>query len=286
MYSEKARIFGFKQLTTAMIAFVTTISKKLHEMMPDLPVFVLVTGDNNYIMDEKFQTVSNELYEKTPRFVITLNSLERDQGTDTAVFNRYEFLSQDEENPDNKDEMSRAVIRRLCYYLNCNCTMVSPNFISAMTHFEMMCAIFSRENPYTYEYQGSTFNGAFTSDSHDFEFPELDSGSRNFNQKLDVKVQIHLYTPRLETVVNIKDYQYDGVGVEIQETGVINRKDSVKEVKDKNGDEHIETETDYMEKDLEPEEIAVEGVDEEGNPVEPRRDDDIPYTSTNRETNV
>lgn len=279
MYSQKAKIYGFKQMLSAAIAFVTSISKTLHELMPDLPVFVLVSGDNNYIMDEKFKTVAKELYEKTPRFVIRFNSFERDQAQDTAVYNRYEFISQDED-AEEQGELARASIRRLCTYLNCNCTMVSSNFISAMMHLEMLYAIFSRENPFSYEYQGSAFNGAFTADSQDFNFPEQDSGTRNFNQNIDVKVQVHLYTPKINTIVLGKDYDYDGVEVTIQEKNVNNRV------------EVSEEETDYVKKDMIPEEIDVEGeIPQDGDDgkvkvVEPRRDDDIPYTSTNRETNV
>lgn len=277
MYSQKAKIYGFKQMLTAAIAFVTSISKTLHELMPDLPVFVLVSGDNSYIMDEKFKTVSKELYEKTPRFVIKFNSFERDQAQDTSVYNRYDFISQDED-AEEKGESARASIRRLCTYLNCNCTMVSPNFISAMIHLEMIYAIFSKENPFSYEYQGSTFNGAFTADSQDFNFPELDSGSRNFTQNLDVKVQVHLYTPKINTIILDKDYDYDGVEIMIQEKNVNNRL------------EVSEEETEYVQKDMIPEHVNVEGEvpQEDGTVirVEDRQDDDIPYTSTDRETNI
>ena len=277
MYSDKAKIFGFRQILTGAIAFVTSLSKAIHQLMPDLPVFVLVSGDNNYIMDEKFKTVNKEVYEKVPRFVIKFNSFERDQSTDTSTYNRYIFLSQDEDSP-NKDDLARAVIRRLCIYLNCNCTMISPNFITAMTHLEMIYSIFSRENPFSYEYQGSTFNGAFTSESQDFNFPESDSGSRNFTQPIDVKVQIHLYTPKIETIVLGKDYDYDGVGVIIQEKDVNNR------------DEISPEETEYVKKDMAPEEIDVEGEvpqdDGSVKKVEDRKDIDIPYTSTDRETNI
>lgn len=277
MYSDKAKIFGFKQIVTGAIAFVTSLSKAIHQLMPDLPVFVLVSGDNNYIMDEKFNKVSNEVYEKVPRFVIKFDSFERDQSTDTSTYNRYTFLSQDEDSL-NKDELARAVIRRLCIYLNCNCTMISPNFITALTHLEMIYSIFSRENPFSYEYQGSTFNGAFTSESQDFGFPEADSGSRNFTQPIAVKVQIHLYTPKIETIVIGKDYDYDGIGVIIQEKDVNNREEISPE------------ETEYVKKDMIPEEIDVEGEvpqdDGSVKTVEDREDIETPYTSTSRETNV
>lgn len=253
MYSEKAQMFGFRQTLYACIAFVNTVSKTLRELMPDLPVFVLMTGDNNYIMDEKFQTVSNEVYEKTPRFVIKFDSFERDQSTDTAVFNRYVFLSQEDDNND----VCRAVIRRLCNYVVCQCTMVSPNFISAMTHMEMIYAIFSRENPFSYEYQGSTFNGGYTSEGNDFTFPEQDSGSRNFTQNISVKVQVHLYTPRVETIVRAKDLDYDEIGLQIIEKDVNNRDDS------------------------NPDEVEYDRTDtEQYVKVEDREDNEYPYTTT------
>ena len=63
--------YDFNHIKTGLIAFIADLELKLQNIIPDLPVFILQTGDASYYLDKKFQNIeSKEIYQKIPRFVI------------------------------------------------------------------------------------------------------------------------------------------------------------------------------------------------------------------------
>lgn len=193
MISEKVK-FSFKQIEDGLLAFVADIEKKLQYIMKDLPVFVLQTGDSSYYLNTKFVKVDNkEIIEKVPRFVMTFDSISEDVSENTNAFNRFVY------NFEGKNYQSD--VRRIQLSINVNCTFVSSNFIQALQNLEVLISIFTRENAFTYEYCGNTYEGAYSNEGKEIKMPEMDSGTRNVNINNNVTLQLHVFSPRVNTII-------------------------------------------------------------------------------------
>lgn len=193
MISERVK-FSFKQIEAGLLAFVADIEKKLQYIMKDLPVFVLQTGDSSYYLNTKFIQVDNkEIIEKVPRFVMTFDSISEDVSENTNAFNRFVY------NFEGKNYQSD--VRRIQLSISVNCTFVSSNFIQALQNLEVLISIFTRENAFTYEYCGNTYEGAYSNEGKEINMPEMDSGTRNVNIKNNVTLQLHVFSPRVNTII-------------------------------------------------------------------------------------
>lgn len=193
MISERVK-FSFKQIEAGLLAFVADIEKKLQYIMKDLPVFVLQTGDSSYYLNTKFVQVDNkEIIEKVPRFVMTFDSISEDVSENTNAFNRFVY------NFEGKNYQSD--VRRIQLSISVNCTFVSSNFIQALQNLEVLISIFTRENAFTYEYCGNTYEGAYSNEGKEINMPEMDSGTRNVNIKNNVTLQLHVFSPRVNTII-------------------------------------------------------------------------------------
>lgn len=186
--------FPFKQIQTGLLAFVADIEAKMQEMLPELPVFVLSTGDASYLLNSKFiENDTKEIYEKIPRFVLKFENFETQQDTKTNIFNRWEY------NYENQNWETQ--FRRNQLNFNVIGTIVSSNFLDALMHTEMFFSLISRENAFTYEYLGSTFEAAYSVDDPDpFEMPEMDNANRNFTQSKNITLQLHIYNPNVKSI--------------------------------------------------------------------------------------
>lgn len=186
--------FDFSQIEYGLIAFVENIERKMQEMIPDIPVYVLQTGDTSYMLNSKFQNNDvSEIYEKVPRLVITFDSFSHEQDMDTNLYNRFDYFYE--------NENYTTQFRRVQLDVTTSVILISSNFIKALEHMNMLLSIFTRQNVLTYQFCGHTYEGAFSADNmQEVEFPEMDQGTRNFKQKLDVTLQLHIYTPRVETI--------------------------------------------------------------------------------------
>lgn len=193
MISERVK-FSFKQIEAGLLAFVADIEKKLQYIMKDLPVFVLQTGDSSYYLNTKFIQVDNkEIIEKVPRFVMTFDSISEDVSENTNAFNRFIY------NFEGKNYQSD--VRRIQLSISVNCTFVSSNFIQALQNLEVLISIFTRENAFTYEYCGNTYEGAYSNEGKEIKMPEMDSGTRNVNINNNVTLQLHVFSPRVNTII-------------------------------------------------------------------------------------
>ena len=193
MISERVK-FSFKQIEAGLLAFVADIEKKLQYIMKDLPVFVLQTGDSSYYLNTKFIQVDNkEIIEKVPRFVMTFDSISEDVSENTNAFNRFVY------NFEGKNYQSD--VRRIQLSISVNCTFVSSNFIQALQNLEVLISLFTRENAFTYEYCGNTYEGAYSNEGKEINIPEMDSGTRNVNIKNNVTLQLHVFSPRVNTII-------------------------------------------------------------------------------------
>lgn len=190
--------FEFNQLQTALIAFVSDIELKLQKIVPNLPVYVLQTGDGSYMTDKKFEKriTMEEILQKTPRFVISpqIEEIQFKTEEDTNKYNPFIYEI-------NEIEYVASVARK-CVTIPINCDFVSPNFIMSLKYFEVFSTLLTYSNVFTYNFLGSTLESAYTVLSNSGERPPMEIGSstRNFNNKYNIELQVHLLVPKVDQI--------------------------------------------------------------------------------------
>jgi hypothetical protein len=198
--------YSFKQLETCLIAFIADLELKLKNILPDLPVFVLQTGDGSYYLDKKFKEITEkEIYQKTPRFVINIEDIQPQKDQDTNPFNKFVYFY--------NGENYICSVRRSAYTIQINSDFVSPNFIYALSNLEIISSILSMENVFTYEFLGATFESSYAMSGPSLEKPTLDpsSATRNFSVKSQIELQQHLLLPRYHTIKKLSDAGYEEI---------------------------------------------------------------------------
>jgi len=171
--------YDFNQILTGLKAFVGNIELKLHEIIPDLPVFVLQTGDASYYLNSKFETPENpnqEIIQKIPRFVISFEDPQPMADQNTNQYNNMIYKK--------NDKIYSATGRRIATQLTVNTDFVSSNFIKSLENYEIISTITARQNAFTYEFMGNTFEGAYNISSNSSEKPSMDQEQEIFQQKL------------------------------------------------------------------------------------------------------
>lgn len=187
--------YGFRQIETAIVAFVGNLQLKLNRLLPNLPVFVLQTGDDTFLFRKKFEKVDvTEINMTTPRFEIKFDSLTIARDQNTMQYNEFVY--------NYKGITYQCVGRRVAVNLAVNTFFVSPNFIKALQNFEILLSLFSRTNIFTYEWAGLTFEAGYSSLSNSEDYPSMETGSQTKNMVLNnsLELQLQLLVPRTETI--------------------------------------------------------------------------------------
>jgi len=198
--------YDFTQIKNGLISFIADLELKLQNIIEDLPVMLIQTGDQSYYLDKKFEEILNkEIYQKIPRFIISFEDIQPQTEQNSNQYNIFQF---------RKDELNYiGKGRRIAQQININTDFISSNFIKALENYEIMSTITSRPNVFTYEFMGNTFEGAYNVGANSMEKPGMDptSGTRNWSVKTPFELQLHLLIPRLETIKRHGDGGLDNV---------------------------------------------------------------------------
>jgi hypothetical protein len=198
--------YRFNQIETALIAFCGDIEKKVNQIIPNTPVFVLQTGDFSYYIDKKFQEAPfQDIVQQSPRLVITFEDIQYLQDQNTNQYNKIEYVLD--------DVLYVATGRRLAVNMPTILNFVSPNFIYGLEHFEVLSTIVARDNVFTYEFLGNTYECAYVNNSVSSEMPamEVSSQTRDVNIKLNFDLQIHLFVPVVDSIIKLSDTTKDTI---------------------------------------------------------------------------
>lgn len=210
MISEDIK-YSFNQIETALIAFVGNLELQLQQIMPNLPTFVLQTGDFSYFINKKFIETSNkEIYEKTPRFVIGIDDIQYLTEQNTNPYNKYTYIFQ------NKYYI--CVGRRIAISLPVNTDFISPNLIMGFQNFEIMSTIVSKENAYTYNFLGNTLEGCYVFNGTNMEKPTMDinAGTRNVSIRTTFELQLQLIIPRIDSIKLLSESEYKEINFNLK----------------------------------------------------------------------
>lgn len=222
MLNQKIQ-YSFNQFESSIIGLCSYLQLNLQKIVPNLPVFVLNTGDFSYYIDKKFiETDSKEIYLKTPRVVLKIDDIQQNQSEDTNQYNKFVYRFD--------DKIYQAVVRRKAYNVQISCNFVSPNFIIALNHMEVMATLTAHDNVFTYEFMGNTCQSAFTIQQNGNEIPSIDmgqGGTRNVTTTFMIELQTHLLVPRIESIILLDDAELDTIHDDIVVNGEEQHKDDV-----------------------------------------------------------
>lgn len=202
--------YDFNQIESGLIAFVANLELKLQRIIPTLPTFILQSGDTSYLIEKKFtETTNKEIYEKIPRFVIGIDDIQYQQDQNTNQYNKFIYKYE--------DTNYMAVGRRLALLIPINTDFISSNMVKALENFEIMSTILAKDNVFTYEFMGNSFESAYILQSSSTEKPGLDfsSGTRNFSVKTSFDLQLQLLVPRIESIKLLSDVGFEGSKYEL-----------------------------------------------------------------------
>lgn len=214
--------YSFKQIEYGLISFMSNLELKLQNILPNLPVFVLQTGDGSYYLDKKFTEADNkEIYQKVPRFIITVDDIQFLTEQNSNQYNKYIYQFE--------EENYMTVARRMAIMIPVNTDFVSSNFIRALENFEIMASITSRDNVFTYEFLGNTFEGAFILSSPSMEKPSMDvsSATRNTSIKNQLEVHLQLLVPRIESIKKLSDVGFESVQYNLTSRGNVDHNEKI-----------------------------------------------------------
>jgi len=204
--------YSFKQYETCLIAFMGNIDLKLQEVFESIPVLVLQTGDQSYFLDKKFNKTENqEIYQSIPRFVCSFGDIQPNNEEKSNKENPFIFKFEEKE--------YRCIARRMPFIIPVETNLVCSNFIRMLEGLEIMTMFAARNNVFTYEYAGSTFECAYSVSSNSNENPGMDIGSNSRNSivKTNFDLQIHLMVPRIETIKLLSEFESIGTRYDIRD---------------------------------------------------------------------
>lgn len=205
--------YKHQNFVIGLTAMISNLGKKLQNLVPDLPVFVLDTGDETYFNNIKFKISNNkDINLKVPRFVLAVDEAELQGEQNTNQFNTMVYKLD--------DEVYQTKARRQAFQFTINATFVASNFIKALEYLEMLTSLMSCDNVFTYESLGNTFEGNYTSGSFTMtKNPSAtpDSGTRNFIITVPLSVTLQPMFIRYET---IKKENENGVFLTVFEINV------------------------------------------------------------------
>jgi hypothetical protein len=196
--------WDFNQIVNALEAFVGNIELKLRNIMEDLPTFFINSGDMSYVFREKFiETKEKEIYLKTPRMVFDFDEIQIQVDQYSNQYNQLIYFF------NGKNYI--CTCRRVPLLIPSTTNLVSSNFITNLQNFEVMSTISSRENVFTYEFMGNTFESSYNLQSPSMEKPSMDVSSvtRYFNVKTMFDLQVHILTPRIQSIREYNDNGYN-----------------------------------------------------------------------------
>jgi hypothetical protein len=205
-HSRFAVKYRFNQIETALIAFCGDIEKKINQILPSTPVFIQHTGDYSYYMIDKFvNSTYDDVIQKTPRVVITPRDFQYLSDQNTHQYNKIEYQL------DN--EIYVAEGRRLGVNYGIDIDFVSPNYIFALEHFEILSTIIARDNVYTYEFLGNTYESAYVLQSVSSEAAsmEVSSATRNTSVRMSFELHVHLFVPIINSITPLADTIKDAI---------------------------------------------------------------------------
>ncbi len=209
---EPNKIYEFSQFETGLTAFIASFEKKLQNIIPDIPVYVLETGDETYWFKGKFEAKKDETtenYLKVPRATLTIDEATLETDQDTNQYTKINYIV------DSKEFISQVRRKAITFPFKCN--LVCSNFLFGLSYLEVLITILSVDNTFTYDFLGNTYHGSFNSTAFSLDkTPMENGGTKNFVVNVTIDVQLQPMIIRYETVQNVDDVQPKRIAIGLE----------------------------------------------------------------------
>lgn len=187
--------FNFSQSEYSLIAFCSDIQLKMQNILPNIPVFILQTGDESYMFRKKFEhIVTSEIELVTPRVVVKIDDIQiqSDQNSYQYVPVNYHF--------NNRNWTCLGRRQELLFSVTLN--LVSPNFPMALRNHMILSSLLSHDNTYTYEFCANTYEASYSLTGTSKEEPamEVSSATKNWNMPFSIDLRVPVFMPRVESI--------------------------------------------------------------------------------------
>lgn len=153
--------FPHNFLENALIGMINDLS--LWMAPHNIPVFVLNTGDETFIADEKTMQlmVDNRtreaLYQQRPRIVLDIMNIEFNRDEITSPHERARFVIND---TDGQHEFS-AKVQRVPMTVGVGLELFTDNILYAFKYTEILTMILSKHSTYEFTYLGKVYPGSY-----------------------------------------------------------------------------------------------------------------------------
>lgn len=194
--------YKFENLEKGLISFIANLEAKLQYYVPEIPVYMINTGDNSYWFKRKFETSVDkfqEIYQKVPRAILNSEDIEFMYDENTMQYSNYVYIHEEVE--------YTVKARRQSIIMPIPLEFVCSNYIKALGYVEMIASLLSIDNAFTYESMGNTFQGAFSSKNITLKKPDNDAVSRNYiiGGTINVNFQVMLIRTNSINLLNPTD---------------------------------------------------------------------------------
>lgn len=203
--SDKIK-YKFHQYIAGMIAFAGDIELKFQNIIPGIPVYFQNTGNLNYWLNTKFEEIDEkEIYQKVPRIVLNLEELQFQTDQDSNQYNKIEY------NLEDKNYV--ANVRRKATEITIDMNFVCSNMVKLLEYFEVCASIFSKDNVFTYEWLGNTYDAGYQQISMGTDRPSLDVNSQTKTPVIKMMVSLILQPLiiRPDTIQASDDIGFDSI---------------------------------------------------------------------------
>ena len=178
--------YEFTHLQKALIAFISDFEKKVQIVYPKIPV-VLENIDDSLILLKKYtENELNEIYNKLPRIVISIQDVSSQQEQNTTQFLKMTYSF--------KEKNYSTQFRRISTSFTLEIIFVCQNYIAALSNMEFMLSILGIDNAFTYLHLGNNFQASyFLQNSPTIEKSQLNNSTSESKNTL-LKTTIELNT--------------------------------------------------------------------------------------------
>lgn len=178
----------FKQYETAITAFAGVFEKRIQEIMKNMPVMVLDTGDETFLLKKKYEETKNkELYLPVPRCVLNIGEASYQTDQDSNQYTKIKYRLPN-------DKIYSAQARRKATTITIGLELVCSNWIYGLGYLEIVQSLFSTENKFTYDWLGNDYNASYKSGTFVLEKNNTGQGDvKNCVVKATIDLEIQPY---------------------------------------------------------------------------------------------
>ncbi|AFF28174.1 gp176 [Sphingomonas phage PAU] len=176
-----------------------------------IPVFVLNTGDEAFIMDQNsgFKDSNRDretLYQQRPRIELDIQNIDfqRDEITNPHQTAKFKL------NMSEGTREFRTKVQRIPMTMNIGLHLITDNILSALKYMEILTMILAKHNVYEFTYLSKTYSGAYI---FNFNMGE----EKNLTMSYDHERRNRIITTELSLQLQYPSYnlfrKYPGVGM-------------------------------------------------------------------------